>query len=105
MLVTNSEVYENPQKYDIEIMEDEKNSRVSLFYDYKQKSGMSLKELERIEVDFYTYYDEKIKYVFAPLYHFLYCNKYGLKQVKSLLINQEEKTNCLTKILKKILKK
>lgn len=105
MLVTNSEVYENPQKYNIEIMEDEKNSRVSLFYDYKQKSGMSLKELERIEVDFYTYYDEKIKYVFAPLYHFLYCNKYGLKQVKSLLINQEEKTKCLTKILKKILKK
>lgn len=105
VLVKNSKVYDNPENYGIEIYNDEKPSRISVFYDYKQQQGMKEYERQRVEQEITFYYDQKVKYIFAPLYHFLYCNKYGLKYIKENIINTSPKTKIIRKIFSKLFNK
>ena len=105
VLVKNSKVYDNPENYGVEIYNDEKPSRISVFYDYKQAQGMNEYERQSVEQEITVYYDQKVKYIFAPLYHFLYCNKYGLKYIKENIINMPPRTKIISKLFSKLFDK
>ena len=87
MLTNNSKIYNNPSEYGLEIMEDVKNSRISLEFDFKRKDGMTDKEQKNIAEMYSDYYwKERFQHIVAPYYMTLYCNKFGLDFVKEKLL-------------------
>ena len=87
MLTNNSKIYNNPSEYGLEIIEDIKNSRVSLEFDFKRKVGMTDEEQKDIAAMYSKYYwKERFQHIVAPYYMTLYCNKFGLNFVKENLL-------------------
>ena len=84
MLTNNSKIYNNPSEYGLEIVEDVKNSRISLEFDFKRKVGMTDEEQKEI-VSMYSkyYWKERFQHIVSPYYLTLYCNKFGLDFVKA----------------------
>ena len=51
---------------------------------------MKEEESLRFEQKLNAYYNEKIKYIFAPVYHFLYYCKFGLKETKAKILSRKD---------------
>lgn len=87
MLTKNSRIYNNPDKYGIEIIEDSKNSRISLELNFRRKIGMSQQEHNDIVSKFFNHYwNDKFQHIIAPYYLTLYCNKLGLDFIKKNIL-------------------
>lgn len=82
-----SPIYNHPEEFKIKIKEDSSNSRISVFYDYESDAGMTSQEKKEIERHFTEYHDRTVRYVFAPIDYFLYCNRLGLEYIKDNILN------------------
>ena len=100
VLMKYTHIYNNPSEYDIEIKPDSNASRISVYYDYERKTGISIDELNEIKKEYSEYYFEKFKYFFSLNYYIAYANKFGLKYFKENLFNRKEKYSFLKKLFK-----
>lgn len=84
-----SNIYDNQDKYKIEIRKDDCSSRISLEYEYDRLEGATHEQIFKILDKFlHHYYNDKFKYIFAPYYYIMYTKKYGLKYVKETLLKK-----------------
>ena len=100
VLMKYTQIYNNPTEYDIAIKPDSDDSRISVYYDYERKTGISIDELNEIKKKYSDYYFEKFKYFFSLNYYIAYANKFGLKYVKENLFNNKTKNSFVKKLFK-----